>query len=475
MTHSTKPFYLAGEWRTSDDVMSVKNKYNDAVVARVARASRADVDAAIDAATRAFAHTRAMPAYKRSAVLQHIVTALKARHEELARQLAIEAGKPIKTARLELDRSILTYTVASEEAKREHGEVLPMDIAPVGEGRTAIVRRFPIGPVSAITPFNFPMNLVAHKVAPALATGCPIIVRPASSTPLSALVLAEIIHESGWPKGAFSVLPSTTQAAEPLIVDERMKLLTFTGSPAVGWPLKGKAGRKRVTLELGGNAGVIVHSDADLAFAASRIVVGAFGYAGQSCISVQRAFVQRDVYDKFVELLLAQVNALNVGDPLDEETDVGPMIDVPSAENVEDWILEAIKSGATVLAGGRRRGNLMQPTVMGNVTHDMRVCAQEVFAPLLTVVPYDDFEDAVKQVDDSDFGLQCGIFTRDIKRIWHAYEHIEVGGMIVNDVSSYRVDHMPYGGVKQSGFGREGVKYAMEEMTEPRLLVMNMS
>ena len=473
MTNSIKLFYLAGEWRTSDDVMPVKNKYSGAEVARVARASRADVEAAIGAATHAFEHTRAMPSHKRAAALQYIASAIQARHDELARQLATEAGKPIKTARQEVDRTILTYTVASEEAKRIGGEMLPMDIAPVGEGRVAFVKRFPIGPVSAITPFNFPMNLVAHKVAPALASGCPIIVRPASSTPLSALSLAEIVHESGWPKGAFSVLPSTTQAAEPLIVDERMKLLTFTGSPAVGWPLKSKAGRKRVTLELGGNAGVIVHSDADLEFAASRVVVGAFGYAGQSCISVQRAFVHSSIHAKFMDLLLAKVNALKVGDPLDDATDVGPMIDEPSAANVDEWVREAVSNGATVLAGGGRKGNLMQPTVLSNVRDDMRVCAQEVFAPLMTVVPYDDFCDAVKRVDDSDFGLQCGIFTRDIKNIWHAYEHIEVGGVIVNDVSSYRVDHMPYGGVKQSGFGREGVKYAIEEMTEPKLLVMN--
>jgi len=475
MTNSIKPFYLAGDWRTSSEVMPVKNKYSGAETARVARASRADVEAAITAATQAFEHTRALPSYKRAAVLQQIASTIKTRQEELARQLATEAGKPIKTARQEIDRSILTYTVASEEAKRIEGEMLPMDIAPVGEGRVAFVKRFPIGPVSAITPFNFPMNLVAHKVAPALASGCPIIVRPASSTPLSALALAEIVHESGWPKGAFSVLPSTTQAAEPLITDERIKLLTFTGSPAVGWPLKGKAGRKRVTLELGGNAGVIVHCDADLEFAVSRIVVGAFGYAGQSCISVQRAFVHASIHQQFLALLLAKVSKLVVGDPLDEATDVGPMIDEPSAASVEDWVHEAASGGATVLVGGTRTGNLMQPTVLTNVKNAMRVCAQEVFAPLMTVVPYDDFCDAVRQVDDSDFGLQCGIFTRDIKHIWHAFDHIEVGGVIVNDVSSYRVDHMPYGGVKQSGFGREGVKYAIEEMTEPKLLVMNLA
>lgn len=475
MPSTPKSFYLAGEWRTSDDTLPVRNKFSGEAAAVVSRASRDDVCEAIALATAAFEHTRALPAHKRAAVLQHIAGALQSQHEALSRQLAVEAGKPIKTARQEIDRAILTYTVASEEAKRIEGEWLPMDIAPVGEGRIGLVKRFPLGPISAITPFNFPMNLVAHKVAPALASGCPIIVRPASSTPLSALSLAEIIHESGWPMGAFSVLPCSTQAAEPLITDERMKLLTFTGSPAVGWPLKNKAGRKRVTLELGGNAGVIVHHDCDLDFAVSRIVMGAFGYAGQSCISVQRAFVHRSIHDAFLQKLLAKVSALKVGDPLDEATDVGPMIDEASAENVAEWVSEAVKAGATVLAGGTRQGNLMQPTVMSNVQSEMRVCAQEVFAPLMTVVPYENFEDAVKEVDNSDFGLQCGVFTRDLKNIWHAYEHIDVGGVIVNDVSSYRVDHMPYGGVKQSGFGREGVKYAVEEMTEPKLLVMNMA
>jgi glyceraldehyde-3-phosphate dehydrogenase (NADP+) len=472
---SSQPFYLAGEWRTSDDVLPVRDKFSNDEVARVARASRADVEAAIAAAAKAFEHTRALPAHKRAAALHHVAATIKARAEEVARQLAIEAGKPIKAARQEIDRAILTYTVAAEEAKRIVGEFLPMDVAPVGEGRVAILKRFPVGPISAITPFNFPMNLVAHKVAPALAAGCPIIVRPASSTPLSALALAEIVHESGYPAGGFSVLPSTTAAAEPLVIDERVKLLTFTGSPAVGWPLKAKAGRKRVTLELGGNAGVIVHSDADLEFAVSRVVVGAFGYAGQSCISVQRAFVHREVFARFVDTLLGQVARLKVGNPLDESTDVGPMIDEASARNVAQWVDEAVQGGARVLIGGTRAGNLMQPTVLADVGPDMRVCAQEVFAPLMTVVPYDDFCEAVKQVDASAYGLQCGIFTRDVKNIWYAYEHIEVGGVIVNDVSTYRVDHMPYGGVKLSGFGREGVKYAIEEMTEPKLLVMNMT
>jgi glyceraldehyde-3-phosphate dehydrogenase (NADP+) len=478
---NTHPFYLAGEWRASDtdDALSVKNKFDGSEIGRAARASRKDVLEAITKAAAAFEQTKRLPAYKRSELLSAISNAIKTRHEELSQLLAKEAGKPIRTARQEIDRTISTYWIGSEEAKRIHGDVLPMDINPVGENRVGIIRRFPIGPIGAITPFNFPFNLVAHKVSPALATGCPIIVRPASSTPLCALMLAEIVHEAAvalkYPAGAFNVLPCSTDAAEPLITDERIKLLTFTGSPAVGWPLKNKVGRKRVTLELGGNAGVIVHSDADLDFAAARVAVGAFGYAGQSCISVQRVFVQRSVFDAFSHKLMAKVNALVVGDPLDERTDVGPMIDEGSAKEIEGWVQEAVASGAKLLVGGTRKGNLLMPTVLTAVTHDMKVCAQEVFAPLMTLVPYEDFEAAVSEVDDSDFGLQCGIFTRDIKNIWHAYEHIEVGGVIVNDISSYRIDHMPYGGAKQSGFGREGVKFAMEEMTEPKLLVMNMN
>jgi acyl-CoA reductase-like NAD-dependent aldehyde dehydrogenase len=469
-----KPFYLAGQWRTSGDILAVRNKFDGSEFASICRASRADVEEAIGIAAQTVAHTRFMPAFKRSEVLCRIAATIKLRHEELSHQLALEAGKPIRTARQEIDRAVITFTVASEEAKRIGGEYLPMDIAPPGENRVGLVRRFAIGPISAITPFNFPMNLVAHKVAPALAAGCPVVLRPASATPLSALSLAEIIHESGYPQGGFSVVPCTTTAAEPLITDERIKLLTFTGSPAVGWPFKNKAGRKRITLELGGNAGVIVHHDADLDFAISRIITFAFGYAGQSCISVQRVFVHSSIYMLFLEKFLPKVKALVVGDPLDEKTDVGPMIDEASAAKVEEWVHEAVAGGAHVLVGGTRKGSLMMPTVVADVKHEMKLCTQEVFAPLVTIVPYDDFKDAVHEVDSSDYGLQCGIFTRDVKQIWYAFEHIEVGGVIVNDVSTYRIDHMPYGGVKLSGFGREGVKYAIEEMTEPKLLVMNM-
>ena len=468
-----KPFYIAGEWRTSDDVLPVRNKYDGTEFASICRGSRDDVLEAIGKATETLPQTRFMPAYKRSEVLARITANLKASYEMLAKQLALEAGKPIRTARQEVDRAILTFSVASEEAKRIGGEMLQMDIAAPGENRVGLVKRFAIGPIGAITPFNFPLNLVAHKVAPALAAGCPVVLRPASATPLSSFTLTEMIHDSGYPKGGFSMVPCSTDAAEPLITDERLKLLTFTGSPAVGWPFKSKAGRKKITLELGGNAGVIVHHDADLAFAVARIIAFGFGFAGQSCISVQRVFVHRSVYQTFIDTLVPKVKALCVGDPQDEATDVGPMIDEGSAAKVEEWVREAVAGGAKVLAGGTRRGNLMQPTVLTDVQRQMKVCAQEVFAPLISIVPYDNFEDAVHEVDNSEYGLQCGVFTRDIKLIWYAYEHIEVGGVIANDVSTYRMDHTPYGGVKLSGMGREGVKYAIEEMTEPKLLVMN--
>ncbi len=472
---TAKPFYLAGEWRTSGDVLPVRSKYDGTEYASVCRASRDDVLEAIGAAAEALPQTRFMPAYKRSEALAHITADIKARHEELSKQLAVEAGKPIRTARQEVDRAVLTFTLASEEAKRVGGEMLPMDVAAPGENRVGLVKRFAIGPISAITPFNFPLNLVAHKVAPALAAGCPVVLRPASATPLSSLSLAEMIDASGYPRGGFSVVPCSTDAAEPLISDERLKLLTFTGSPAVGWPFKNKAGRKRITLELGGNAGVIVHHDADLPFAVQRILAFGFGYAGQSCISVQRVFVHSSIHQTFLDQLLPKVKALCVGDPLDETTDVGPMIDEASAAKVDEWVREAVAGGAKVLTGGTRRGNLMQPTVLTDVQNKMKVCAQEVFAPLITVVPYDDFKTAVREVDNSDYGLQCGVFTRDVRNIWYAFEHIEVGGVIANDVSTYRIDQMPYGGVKLSGFGREGLKYAIEEMTEPKLLVMNMA
>jgi glyceraldehyde-3-phosphate dehydrogenase (NADP+) len=387
--------------------------------------------------------------------------------------MALEAGKPLKTARAEVDRAVFTFKVAAEETKRIHGEIFSLDWLPGNDGREAQVRRVPLGPIVGISPFNFPLNLVCHKVAPALAAGNPIVLRPASQTPVSALKLGEIVLEAGWPEGGFAVVPSKTSDAAPLVDDDRIRLLTFTGSPAVGWALKARAGRKRITLELGGNAGVIVHSDGDTAYAAERVAWGGFSYAGQSCISVQRVYVHASVYDTFLGQLLPRVRALRVGNPLEEATDVGPVIDAGAAERVETWVNEARQAGAEVLTGGKREGNLWHPTVLANVAPEMKVSCQEVFAPLVAVFRYDDVHQAIKAVDAGDFGLQAGLFTHDERIIQEAFDEIDVGGLMVNDVSTFRIDHMPYGGVKESGFGREGLRYAIEEMTEMKLLTFN--
>jgi len=464
---------VAGRWVRTGDAVEVWSPYDESRVAVVHRAGPAELEAAIAAAARAFETTRRMPSWKRAEVLERISAGIAARREEFARTIALEAGKPIRTARVEVDRAIFTFRVAAEEAKRIYGEIVPLDWAPGMEGRTGYVRRVPLGPILGITPFNFPLNLVAHKVAPALAAGNPILIRPSTKTPVSALKLGEVVLEAGWPPEGFAVVPCTTRDAELLVQDERIRMLTFTGSPAVGWGLKARAGRKRVTLELGGNAGVIIHRDADLDYAAERVTWGGFTYAGQSCISVQRVYVHQDVYEAFVERLLGRVSALRVGDPLDEATDVGPVIDREAAERIEDWVREAIAGGAEVLIGGRRTGNLWAPTVLASIREDMKVSCQEVFGPLVGLYRYTDPMEAIRAVDRSDYGLQAGIFTSDLRLVEAAFEHIEVGGLVVNDVPTFRVDHMPYGGVKLSGFGREGVRYAIEEMTELKLMVLN--
>jgi acyl-CoA reductase-like NAD-dependent aldehyde dehydrogenase len=465
--------YVAGEWLETGDAIEVRSPFDDSLVAVVHRARSKEIQLALDKAVAAFQTTRKMPVWKRAEILEKISAGIAARHEELAKTIALEAGKPIRTARAEVDRAVFTFKVAAEESKRIYGEVVPLDWLPGTERREAQVYHVPLGPVVGISPFNFPLNLVAHKIAPALAAGDPIVLRPASQTPVSALKLAEIISASGWPVDALSVIPSSTEDAAPLVEDDRIRLLTFTGSPAVGWSLKTRAGRKRVTLELGGNAGVIVHNDADVAYAAERVAWGGFSFAGQSCISVQRVYIHADVYDSFVEQLVQRVKALKVGDPLDESTDVGPLIDPGAAERVEAWVAEAQKNGATLLTGGSRDGNLWQPTVLAEVEPTMNVSCREVFAPLVVLYRYDDVNEAIAAVDDSDFGLQAGLFTRDLEVVKRAFDEIEVGGLMVNDVSTFRVDHMPYGGVKYSGFGREGLRYAIEEMSELKLLTYN--
>jgi acyl-CoA reductase-like NAD-dependent aldehyde dehydrogenase len=464
---------VAGEWTKTGDAIDVRSPYDDALVAIVHRAGASEIEAAIAAASDAFEETRKLPSWQRAEVLEAISAGIRERRDDFIRTIALEAGKPRKAAQVEVDRATFTFKVAAEEAKRIYGEVVPLDWLPGNEGRLGYVRRVPLGPVTGITPFNFPLNLVAHKVAPALAAGNPIVIRPSSQTPVAALKLGELVAETGWPKGAFSVVPSGTETAKPLVEDDRIRMLSFTGSPAVGWSLKSQAGRKRVTLELGGNGAVIVHRDADVAYAAERIAWGGFVQAGQSCIAVQRVYVHSDVYEPFTEEFLARVRDLQVGDPLDEETDVGPLIDDGAAERVTAWVEEAVEGGAEMLAGGGHEERVWEPTVLTALSDDMRVACQEVFAPVVGVWKYSDVREAIRAVGLGDYGLQAGVFTNDLELVEAVFADVEVGGIMVNEVPTFRVDHMPYGGVKQSGMGREGLRYAIEEMTELKLLAVN--
>jgi acyl-CoA reductase-like NAD-dependent aldehyde dehydrogenase len=471
---STQGFLVDGKWMEEGDPVDVRAPYDGSVIAQVFQGRRQHAEAAIAAAVKAFGTTRRLPAFERQRVLRRVAQNIGERKAEFARTLAQEAGKPIKAARSEVKRSIFTFTVAAEESTRIYGEYLPLDWQEYTAGRWGIVRRFPLGPIAGITPFNFPLNLVAHKLAPAIAAGCSMVLKPAPQTPLSALLLAEAVQQAGWPDGALNVLPLSNEDAGLLVSDDRLKMISFTGSAAVGWQIKKNAGKKKVILELGGNAGVIVHSDADLAYAADRCVAGGFGYAGQTCISVQRILVERSVCAKFTDLMLAGVAKLRTGDPLDESTDLGPLIRESDAVRASDWIQEAVRGGARLLCGGRRSGPMLEPTVLTGTRPEMKVNCQEIFAPVVTVEPYDDFKDALRRTNNSAYGLQAGIFTRDVKLLFNAYEELEVGGLIAGDVPSFRIDHMPYGGIKDSGLGREGLRYAIEEMTEPKLLVMNL-
>lgn len=465
-------FFLAGEWLNEGDRATIRSPYDATVVGTHAIASKEHVERAISAAVAAGPALKSMPAFRRKEILLAVAASIRDQAAVFVRLMALEAGKPAKAARVEVERAILTFTTAAEEAVRVYGEYLPLDFTASTENRWGIVRRFPIGPVAAITPFNFPLNLVAHKLAPAMACGCPVVLKPAPQTPFCALLLAEIIRDAGWPEAGLSVLPLSNQDAALLVADERMKLLSFTGSAAVGWQLKRDAGKKRVLLELGGNAAVIVHHDADLQAAAPRCVSGAFTYAGQSCISVQRIFVHASCFEDFTAAMLAGARRLRMGDPLDESTNVGPMIRASDVERVQQWIREATGSGAKLLLGGNAQGSVIEPTLLSATTPQMKINCEEVFAPVATIEPYDNFDSALDQVNQSRYGLQAGLFTRDVGLIFRAFERLEVGGLVVGDVPTFRIDPMPYGGVKDSGLGREGIRYAMEEMTERRLLVL---
>ncbi|MBI5049279.1 MAG: aldehyde dehydrogenase family protein [Deltaproteobacteria bacterium] len=466
-------FLINGKWRKSSKKEDIKNPFNNETIAQVCFGEETDLEDAVISSQKAFEITKKLPAYKRAEILKDIVKGLEQRKEELARTITLEAGKTITDSRIEVNRAINTFQIASEEAKRIEGEVIPLDLLPGSENRFGIVKRFPIGPILGITPFNFPLNLVAHKIAPAIASGNTIILKPAPKTPVTALLLGEIISETDLPAGGLNIIPCSNPLAEKLVMDERIKKLSYTGSTAVGLRLKSKAGMKKVTLELGGNAAVIIHSDTDTDFAARRCTVGAFSYAGQICVSVQRMYAHEDIYDEFMDKFLANVRNLKSGNPMDESTNIGPMIEEGAAKRTEERLKEAVKDGAKILQGGKRNGNFFEPTVLTNVKPSMKVCSEEVFAPLVVVERYDNFENAVSMVNNSIYGLQAGIFTKDIKNIFYAYNELLVGGVIANDIPTYRMDHMPYGGVKMSGLGREGVRYAMEEMTEMKLLSVN--
>lgn len=468
----TYPLLLAGELREGSASWQIRSPYSGETVGTASVGTETDVRRAIEAAAAAAPEARGLPSHARAAILGRIRSAILERREEMAVLLAREAGKPLTSARLEIDRTLFIFEVAAEEAKRLGGELLPLDLVAAGEKRWGLTRRFPLAPISAIVPFNFPLLLAAHKIAPAIACGATMVLKPPPQDPLTVLVLAEILSDSGYPSGGLNVVPCTVEDAAPLLDDDRVRMVTFTGSARVGWLIRQRAVKKKVALELGGNAGVIVEPDADLEYAARRCALGGYSYAGQSCISVQRILVHHDVYEEFVERFTERVRALRTGDPLDEETDVGPLIDEANAVRALSWIEEAVRGGARVAVGGGRHGAFLEPTLLLDTRSDMRVNCEEVFAPVTTVRRYSDFEEALAILNDSPYGLQAGLFTRDLRRIWRAFETAEVGGLVVNDISGFRVDHMPYGGVKESGQGREGVRYAIEEMTELRLLVL---
>ena len=470
-----KEFLIGGVWRQGSSTIEVQFPYTGEIIGSVYAASADDLEAAIVAAQRGFEITRKLPAHRRSQILYNLLEQMEQRTEALIEALILEGGKTRQVAAGETARAKETVRVAAEEAKRVGGEIVPIDWTPAGEGRFAVLKHFPLGIVLGIAPFNYPLNLTCHKLAPAIAAGNAFILKPASATPLSALLLAEMVLAAGFPSEALSVVPCRGAAAEQLVADPRIAFFTFTGSSEVGWRLKAIAGRKRVSLELGGNAAAIIHEDANLDYAVRRIAVGGFTNAGQNCIAVQRVLAHRPVYDEVLTRLIERVGALRVGDPRDPLTDVGPMIDVWAAQEAYATVQAAVAQGARIALGGRCEGTVFEPTIVVDTTPEMKVNREEIFAPVITVASYDTWEEALALANDTDYGLQSGIFTQDINRIMLAFEELQTGGVQVNDVSTFRVDQMPYGGVKSSGIGREGPKYAIEEMTERKLLVINMA
>lgn len=468
--------FIDGQWVRTGTLQEIKNKYTGEAVGALPVARREDVDAAIAAAERAAVVMADMPAHKRAEILARAAVLIKERREELARMIAAEAGKALKFARAEADRGYWTFQIASEEARRLHGETIPLDGVPAGEGYFGFWQRRPVGVIAAISPFNFPLNLVAHKVAPALAAGNSVVLKPAGTTPLTSVLLCEILEAAGLPAGAVNLVHGGgSTVGEWLVADPRTSKITFTGSPPVGRHILGVAGIKKVTLELGNTSPVIIAPDADLDFVAKRCAVGAYYNSGQVCISVQRIYSDKQVYEPFAEKFTAASAAMVVGDPLDERVDVGPMIDVKEAERIESWVSEALAGGAQARTGAHRDGAVYQPTVLTGVTPDMKVVAEEAFAPVASVIATNDFEEALRQADRSDFGLQASVFTNDINRVFKAIKRLNFGGVIVNDTPAFRADHMPYGGNRQSGLGREGVRFAMEEMTNVQLVAIKVN
>ena len=470
--NDTYPLYLNNRPELPNTDLAVTDKFTGEVAFRTALATPDIIDRAIVGAVHAAEPMARLAAFERQAVLQHCVTRFRERFDELAYALCVEAGKPIRDSEGEVTRLIDTFRIAAEESVRMVGEVMPLDISERARGYQAMWKRVPIGPCSFIAPFNFPLNLAAHKIAPALAVGCPFVMKPASMTPLGALIIGEVLAETDLPPGAFSILPASREGAGQFTHDERFKLLSFTGSPAVGWALKAQAGKKKVVLELGGNAAVIVDGEADLDDALERIIFGAFYQSGQSCIGVQRIIIHSSIYDRFRDMLIARTRELVVGDPKDRATFIGPMISVKEAERLKGWIDDAVVGGATLLTGGGLAGNMLEPTLLENVHHDAKALNEEAFGPLAILQRFDDFDEALAMVNQSTYGLQAGVFTRDLFKMFDAWDRLEVGGVIINDVPSYRVDNMPYGGVKDSGLGREGIRFAMEDMTEIRNMVV---
>jgi glyceraldehyde-3-phosphate dehydrogenase (NADP+) len=471
-TSNEHKFLIGGDWRASEEKLEVRNP-QDGIAGVTYWATEKDIDDAVEASIRGFSIMKSLPSYKRSDLLRSMTEKIKDRKEDFAHMMTLECGKPIKDSRAEVDRAIMTFTIASEEAKRLRGEAFPLDLNQVSEGRFGLLQRFPIGPVLGITPFNFPLNLVAHKIAPALAAGNSIIIKPSPKAPLSSLLLAEVAQESGAPSGSLNVLIASNDLTRKLVEDERIKALSFTGGTDVGWELKSLAGKKKVLLELGGNAAMIVDEDSDIDYAVRRCVIGAYYYSGQSCISIQRIYVHRSKYDEFTSKFVQSTAQLTAGDPMDDATDIGPLIEESVAKRIEEWVNEAVSNDAKVLAGGHRNGSFYEPTVLTEVDPNLKISCAEAFGPIVIIDPFDDFQEALNRVNDSRYGLQAGIFANNMMHIIKAFRELEVGGVIVNDASTYRIDHMPYGGVKDSGFGREGVRYAINELTEPRLLAIN--